>query len=78
MADVPFLVLDLGLDVVDGVGGLHLELDVLAGECLDEDLYATTKTKDKVKGQLLLAVTNCGHLQAACWRRSGAAGQVGY
>lgn len=27
------LVLDLGLDVVDGVAGLHLEGDSLAGDC---------------------------------------------
>ncbi len=31
-----FLVLDLGLDVVDGVGRLHLEGDGLAREGLDE------------------------------------------
>lgn len=30
--------LNLGLDVVDGVGGLHLQGDGLAGESLDEDL----------------------------------------
>lgn len=28
-----FLVLDLALDVVDGVGRLHLEGDGLAGDC---------------------------------------------
>ena len=28
-----FLVLDLALDIVDGVGGLHLEGDRLAGDC---------------------------------------------
>ena len=33
------LVLNLGLDVVDGVGALHLEGDGLAGEGLDEDLH---------------------------------------
>ena len=33
------LVLNLGLDVVDGVGGLNLESDGLAGEGLDEDLH---------------------------------------
>ena len=35
-----FLVLDLGLDVVDGVGRLHLEGDRLAGEGLHENLCA--------------------------------------
>ena len=34
-----FLVLDLGLDVVDGVGGLDLESDGLASEGLDENLH---------------------------------------
>jgi hypothetical protein len=33
------LVLDLGLDVVDGVRRLNLEGDGLAGEGLDEDLH---------------------------------------
>ena len=32
-----FLVLDLLLDVVDAVGGLHLERDGLARKCLHED-----------------------------------------
>ena len=32
------LVLDLGLDRLDGVGGLHLKGDRLAREGLDEDL----------------------------------------
>ena len=34
-----FLVLDLGLDVVDGVRGLHLQSDGLASEGLHEDLH---------------------------------------
>jgi hypothetical protein len=34
-----FLVLDLGLDVVDGIGRLHLKGDGLAGQGLDEDLH---------------------------------------
>jgi hypothetical protein len=32
------LVLDLGLHVVDGVGGLNIEGDGLSSECFDEDL----------------------------------------
>ena len=35
-----FLVLNLGLDVFDSVGRLHVEGDGLAGECLYEDLHA--------------------------------------
>ncbi|CAA7405628.1 unnamed protein product [Spirodela intermedia] len=50
------LVLDLGLYVVDGVGGLNLQGDGLAGEGLHEDLHPTTETEDKVKGGLLLDV----------------------
>ena len=33
------LVLDLGLDVLDGVRGLDVEGDCLAGEGLDENLH---------------------------------------
>ncbi len=33
------LTLNLGLDIVDGVRGLHLEGDGLAREGLDEDLH---------------------------------------
>ena len=44
------LVLDLGLDVVNGVRGLNLERDSLAGESLDEDLHASTETKDWMEG----------------------------
>ena len=37
--DVPFLVLDLGFDVVDGVRRLHLKGDRLPREGLDENLH---------------------------------------
>ena len=40
------LVLDLRLDVVNGVGGLDLESDGLAREGLDEDLHTTAETED--------------------------------
>ena len=33
------LVLDLGLDILDGVGGLNLECDGLTGQCLDKNLH---------------------------------------
>merc|ERR1711936_1545453 len=51
-----FLVLDLGLDVLDGVRGLNLKSDGLASQGLDEDLHTTTQTKDQMKGGLLLDV----------------------
>jgi hypothetical protein len=34
-----FLILDLGLDVVDGIGGLDFKGDGLASEGFDENLY---------------------------------------
>jgi hypothetical protein len=51
-----FLVLDLGLDVVDCVRRLHLKGDRLAGRGLDENLHTTTKAKDEVERRLLLDV----------------------
>ena len=51
-----FFVLNLGLDVVDGVGGLDFKRDGLAREGLDEDLHPATETQDKVQGGLLLDV----------------------
>ena len=50
------LVLDLGLHVIDGVRRLDLQRDRLAGESLDEDLHAATKTKDQMESGLLLDV----------------------
>lgn len=35
----PFLILDLGFNVVDGVGALHLEGDGLSGEGFHKDLH---------------------------------------
>jgi len=43
------LVLDLGLDVVNGVGGLHLEGDGLAGEGLHKDLHLQKRTRQQGK-----------------------------
>src|SRR6266567_5115503 len=51
-----FLVLDLGLDVVDCVRRLHLKSDRLAGRGLDENLHTTMKAKDEVERRLLLDV----------------------
>jgi hypothetical protein len=39
------LILNFGLDVIDGVRRLHLEGDSLSGQSLDEDLHATTQAK---------------------------------
>merc|ERR1712079_775539 len=52
-----FLVLDLCLDVLDGVVRLDIQSDRLSREGLDEDLHGTTaKAKDKVKCGLFLDV----------------------
>jgi len=50
------LVLDLGLDVLDGVLLLDLEGDGFSGQGLDEDLHSTSESQDEVKGGLLLDV----------------------
>jgi len=39
------LVLDLGLDGLDGVGALDLEGDGLAGECLHENLHPSSQAQ---------------------------------
>ena len=41
------LVLDLGLIVVDGVGGFHFEDSGFAGEGFDEDLHTSAETKNE-------------------------------
>jgi len=51
-----FLVLDLGFDILDGVRSLDLKSDGLAGESLDEDLHATSKSKDEMECRLFLDV----------------------
>jgi hypothetical protein len=51
-----FLVLDLGLDIVDSVRGLDFEGNGLTRQSLDEDLHATAETKNQVEGRLLLDV----------------------
>jgi len=51
-----FLVLDLGLDVVNSVRRLNLKGDGLAGKSLDEDLHTTTESQDEMESGLLLDV----------------------
>jgi len=51
-----FLVLDLGLDVFDGVSWLDIEGDGLSSKGLDEDLHTTSKSKDQMESGLLLDV----------------------
>ena len=51
-----FLVLDLGLDVLNGVAWLDFEGDGLSSQGLDEDLHTTTKSEHEMEGGLLLDV----------------------
>merc|ERR1711937_1042795 len=50
------LVLDLGLDVLDGVRWLDIKGDGLAGQGLDEDLHTTSESEDEMESGLLLDV----------------------
>jgi len=51
-----FLVLNLLLDVLDGIRTLDFEGDCLAGQGLDEDLHASPEPEDQVESGLLLNV----------------------
>merc|ERR1712188_298607 len=51
-----FLVLDLGLHVLDGVGLLDIEGDGLSSEGLHEDLHTTAESEDEMEGGFLLDV----------------------
>jgi len=53
------LVLDLSLDVINGVGALNLQSDRLASQGLHKDLHATTETEHQVEGRFLLDVVVC-------------------
>ncbi|KAG2106118.1 hypothetical protein BD769DRAFT_1504016, partial [Suillus cothurnatus] len=46
------LVLDLRLYVVDGIGGLDLKSDGLAGECLDKNLHSVARYQSRTYGSL--------------------------
>ena len=53
-----FLVLNLGLDILNGIGRLDVQGDGLAGQGLDEDLHArpAAQTEHQVQGRFLLDV----------------------
>merc|ERR1712019_49391 len=51
-----FLVLDLGLDVLNGVRWLNLQGDGLASQGLDKDLHTSSQSKHKMKSAFLLDV----------------------
>ena len=50
------LVLDRGLNVLNGVSGLDVKSDGFASQGLDEDLHASTQTKDEMEGRFLLNI----------------------
>merc|ERR1712018_51554 len=50
------LVLDLGLDILNGIRWLNLEGDGLASEGLDKDLHTTSQSENKMKSAFLLDV----------------------
>merc|ERR1719391_1028760 len=51
-----FLVLNLSLDILNGVGWLHLQGDGLASESFHKDLHSAAQSEDKVQSTLLLDV----------------------
>ena len=51
-----FLVLDLSLDVINGIRGLHIQGDGLSSQSLHKDLHTSTETKDQVESRFLLNV----------------------
>merc|ERR1719394_1063592 len=51
-----FLVLDLGLDILNRIRRLNLKSDGLSSEGLDKDLHTTSQSEDKMKGAFLLDV----------------------
>ena len=68
------LVLNLGFDVVNGVGRFDLEGNRLARQGLDENLHSTAETEDQVKGRLLLDVAaEACQMRVRSWRK----GEIG-
>merc|ERR1711936_1408371 len=51
-----FLVLDLSLDIFNGVRWLNLKSDGLASQGLDKNLHTSTKTENQMQSGLLLNV----------------------
>jgi len=51
-----FLVLNLGLDIFNGIRCFNLQGDCLSSQSLDENLHTTTETKDQMKSWFLLNV----------------------
>merc|ERR1712126_675526 len=51
-----FLVLDLGLDVLDRIRRFNLKSNGLVSQGLDEDLHTSSESEDQMQGALLLNI----------------------
>ncbi len=51
-----FLVLDLLLDVLNGIAGLYFQSNRLSSQGFDEDLHSSSQTEYQMEGGLLLDV----------------------
>merc|ERR1712157_692414 len=51
-----FLVLDLGLDILNGIRRFNLKSDGLASQGLDKDLHTSSQSENQMQGALLLDV----------------------
>jgi len=51
-----FLILDLSLDIFNGVSWFDIKGDSLSSKGLDEDLHTTSKSQNEMKGRLFLNV----------------------
>ncbi len=51
-----FLVLDLLLDVLNGIAGLYFQSDCLSSKSFDKDLHSSSQTQYQMEGGLFLDV----------------------
>jgi hypothetical protein len=51
-----FLVLDLGLDILNGVRWLNIKSDGLASQGLNEDLHTSSESQDQMESRFFLDV----------------------
>merc|ERR1712102_246416 len=51
-----FLVLDLGLHILNGIGWFNLKSDGFSSQGLDEDLHTSSQSENQMQGALLLDV----------------------
>ena len=51
-----FFILDLSLDIFNGVAWLNVKSDSLSSQSLNEDLHTSSESKDQVKGWFFLDI----------------------